>query len=159
MRQVLSKGMFTAAAVTGILSVPGAFAFADADADAVVKDSPGVASGNSVSVPIDVSANVCGNSLDILGALNPAFGNDCTNEHDVHKPGTSQEEGRKPETKPSEPAHEAPDQVQQAHPVPAADQLAETGNTPATIAAAGLGAVLVAGGAVLYRRGRATARR
>jgi hypothetical protein len=41
--------------------------------------SPGVVSGNVVQVPISVPINVCGNTANLVGALNPAFGNKCTN--------------------------------------------------------------------------------
>jgi hypothetical protein len=30
-----------------------------------------------VQIPIDVNANVCGNSINVIGLLNPAFGNEC----------------------------------------------------------------------------------
>ncbi|WP_317442559.1 chaplin [Streptomyces collinus] len=37
--------------------------------------SPGVVSGNVVQVPVDVPVNVVGDSVNVIGALNPAFGN------------------------------------------------------------------------------------
>ncbi|RII18598.1 hypothetical protein DSC45_11825 [Streptomyces sp. YIM 130001] len=37
--------------------------------------SPGVASGNVVQVPVDVPVNVVGNTVNVIGLLNPAFGN------------------------------------------------------------------------------------
>ncbi|WP_336621318.1 chaplin [Streptomyces sp. DH10] len=40
--------------------------------------SPGFLSGNVVQIPIDVNANVCGNSINAIGLRNPAFGNECT---------------------------------------------------------------------------------
>jgi hypothetical protein len=79
LRQTLSKGAFAAAAATGILSLYGSPALADADASGVAKDSPGVLSGNSVQAPIDVPVNVCGNTVNVLAALNKAFGNSCSN--------------------------------------------------------------------------------
>ncbi|MFE5753694.1 chaplin [Streptomyces massasporeus] len=39
---------------------------------------PGVLSGNVIQIPIDISANVCGNSINVIGLLNPVFGNECT---------------------------------------------------------------------------------
>ncbi|MCZ0994099.1 chaplin [Streptomyces noursei] len=54
-------------------------AFADAHAGGVAKRSPGVLSGNVIQVPIHVPINVCGNTIDIIGILNPAFGNRCIN--------------------------------------------------------------------------------
>lgn len=37
--------------------------------------SPGVLSGNLVQVPVDVPVNVVGNTVNVIGVLNPAFGN------------------------------------------------------------------------------------
>ncbi|MFJ4537627.1 chaplin [Streptomyces tibetensis] len=79
MRQTLSKGAFAAAAATGILSLYGSPALADSDASGVAKDSPGVLSGNSVQVPVEVPVNLCGNTVNVLAALNTAFGNSCRN--------------------------------------------------------------------------------
>ncbi|WEB45974.1 MULTISPECIES: chaplin [Streptomyces] len=42
--------------------------------------SPGVLSGNVVQSPVDTDTNVCGNTLSIVGLLNPAFGNTCVNK-------------------------------------------------------------------------------
>ncbi|MGY0067414.1 chaplin family protein [Streptomyces sp. QTS137] len=65
---------------TGAVVLGGAgMAAADAGADAVAAHSPGVASGNVVQVPVHVPVNVCGNTVDVVGALNPAFGNTCVN--------------------------------------------------------------------------------
>ncbi|TQK43648.1 small secreted domain DUF320 [Streptomyces sp. SLBN-118] len=38
-------------------------------------NSPGVLSGNVVQVPVHVPVNVVGNTVNVVGALNPAFGN------------------------------------------------------------------------------------
>ncbi|MCF3105087.1 chaplin [Streptomyces roseoverticillatus] len=48
-------------------------------ANGVAKGSPGVVSGNVIQVPIQIPLNVCGNSIDIIGLLNPTFGNTCVN--------------------------------------------------------------------------------
>lgn len=37
--------------------------------------SPGVVSGNLVQAPVHVPANAVGNSVNVVGVLNPAFGN------------------------------------------------------------------------------------
>ncbi|MYT30542.1 MULTISPECIES: chaplin [unclassified Streptomyces] len=42
--------------------------------------SPGVLSGNVIQIPIDIPINVCGNSVDVIGLLNPGFGNICVNK-------------------------------------------------------------------------------
>ncbi|MEE1765989.1 MULTISPECIES: chaplin [unclassified Streptomyces] len=54
-------------------------AFADAEAKGAAIGSPGVLSGNVVQVPIHIPVNVCGNSINIIGLLNPAAGNVCVN--------------------------------------------------------------------------------
>ncbi|WUS35344.1 chaplin [Streptomyces sp. NBC_01255] len=54
-------------------------AFADADAHGVAIGSPGVLSGNVVQAPIHIPINVCGNSVNVIGVLNPAVGNFCGN--------------------------------------------------------------------------------
>ncbi|MFJ8144720.1 chaplin [Streptomyces sp. NPDC096048] len=82
MRQTLSRGMVAAAAATGILSLCGSPALADSHADGAATNSPGVASGNAVQVPVDVPVNACGNTVDVIAALNPAFGNECENSSD-----------------------------------------------------------------------------
>ncbi|MFD5428561.1 chaplin [Streptomyces sp. NPDC127084] len=42
-------------------------------------DSPGILSGNVIQVPVSVPVAVCGNSLNVIGMLNPAAGNACVN--------------------------------------------------------------------------------
>ncbi|NLU70025.1 chaplin [Streptomyces sp. HNM0574] len=54
-------------------------AMADSGAQGGANGSPGVISGNVVQVPVHVPVNVCGNTIDIIGLLNPAFGNTCVN--------------------------------------------------------------------------------
>ncbi|MEW1657044.1 chaplin [Streptomyces sp. NPDC093707] len=70
-----------AAVTAGTLMAVGAAApaFADAGAAGGAKGSPGVVSGNAIQVPIHLPMNVCGNAIDIVGLLNPAFGNNCLN--------------------------------------------------------------------------------
>ncbi|MFD5234892.1 chaplin [Streptomyces qaidamensis] len=43
----------------------------------IATESPGFLSGNVIQIPIDVTANICGNSINVIGLLNPAFGNKC----------------------------------------------------------------------------------
>lgn len=54
-------------------------AFADTGAEGAALTSPGVISGNVVQVPVDVPVNLCGNTVDVIGALNPALGDGCAN--------------------------------------------------------------------------------
>ncbi|MDQ0990983.1 chaplin [Streptomyces sp. V3I7] len=71
---------------TGAVVISGAgLALADAGAGAEAIGSPGVLSGNLVEVPVHVPVNVCGDTVDVIGLLNPAFGNKCEN-NDKDKP-------------------------------------------------------------------------
>ncbi|WP_329132707.1 chaplin [Streptomyces sp. NBC_00670] len=80
MRQVTRKGLMTVAAATGVLAVTGGYAHADSAANGTASDSPGVLSGNSVQAPVHVPVNVCGNTVNVVGLLNPAAGNACANK-------------------------------------------------------------------------------
>ncbi|MFD3513135.1 chaplin [Streptomyces sp. NPDC058657] len=55
-------------------------AMADAEAEGVTSNSPGVISGNAVQVPVHIPVNLCGNTVNVIGLLNPAFGNTCVNK-------------------------------------------------------------------------------
>ena len=66
-------------AAAAILGSSGA-ASADSGAEGAAVGSPGVVSGNVLQMPIHVPINVCGNSIDIVGLLNPTFGNVCVND-------------------------------------------------------------------------------
>ncbi|MER5415668.1 chaplin [Streptomyces virginiae] len=65
----------------GALMLAGAAspAMADSTAHGVAAGSPGVLSGNLLQVPVHVPVNVCGNTVNIIALLNPAFGNTCVN--------------------------------------------------------------------------------
>ncbi|WP_353943739.1 chaplin [Streptomyces sp. HUAS MG91] len=65
---------------TGAVVISGAgLAMADAGAQGAAANSPGVLSGNLLQVPVHVPVNACGNTVDVIGLLNPAFGNTCVN--------------------------------------------------------------------------------
>ncbi|MFF1543981.1 chaplin [Streptomyces sp. NPDC058291] len=72
----------SAAVVAGLILAMGgaAPAFADAGANGAAIGSPGVLSGNVVQVPIHIPVNVCGNSINVIAALNPTGGNVCVND-------------------------------------------------------------------------------
>ncbi|MDQ8703038.1 chaplin ChpH [Streptomyces sp. LHD-70] len=75
------KKVVAAAAATGGLVLAGAgIAVADAGAQGAAVKSPGVLSGNVVQVPVHVPVNVCGNTVSVIGLLNPTFGNTCVNK-------------------------------------------------------------------------------
>ncbi|MEV5243590.1 chaplin [Streptomyces cinnamoneus] len=80
MRQVTKKGLITVAAASGVIAaVTGSYAHADSGANGAAAHSPGVASGNTVQVPVHVPVNACGNTVNVVGLLNPATGNRCAN--------------------------------------------------------------------------------
>ncbi|MFF9848962.1 chaplin [Streptomyces litmocidini] len=70
-----------AAVVAGIIMAMGAAspAFADSEAQGAAFGSPGLLSGNVVQAPIHAPINICGNSVNLVGLVNPAFGNVCVN--------------------------------------------------------------------------------
>lgn len=54
-------------------------ASADASANGLAFGSPGVLSGNQIQIPVHIPINICGNSIGVISALSPAFGNTCVN--------------------------------------------------------------------------------
>ncbi|MFI6687273.1 chaplin [Streptomyces sp. NPDC050485] len=85
----MSRIAKTAAVVAGAAAVALAgagIAAADAGAEGVAAHSPGVVSGNAAQVPVHVPVNLCGNTVSVIGLLNPAFGNECANI-DSHEKG------------------------------------------------------------------------
>ncbi|MFD3454065.1 chaplin [Streptomyces sp. NPDC058691] len=74
------KKVVAAAVVTGGLVAAGAgVAVADSGAQGAAVGSPGVLSGNVIQVPVNIPVNLCGNTINIVGLLNPAVGNVCFN--------------------------------------------------------------------------------
>lgn len=136
-----------------------------ASAQGTAQGSPGVLSGNSVQVPIDVPVNVCGNSVNVVGALNPAMGNECVNDAAPPEKPTpdTPDEPTPDKPTPNEPTPEKPEgetpkersvepQTQEATP-----ELAQTG-APALGAAAPVAVAMMLGGYVLFRRARVSQR-
>ncbi|MFH9660854.1 chaplin [Streptomyces sp. NPDC017248] len=76
----IAKGLVLTSAAMAAVAGGAGVASADAGAGAVAAHSPGVISGNVIQVPIHVPINLCGNTIDIIGLLNPAFGNTCVND-------------------------------------------------------------------------------
>jgi LPXTG-motif cell wall-anchored protein len=121
----------SAMAAGGVLMSSG-HATADSSAGGDAEGSPGVLSGNSVQAPVHVPVNVCGNTVDAAGLLDPAFGNSCS--------GTPTPAPPEHTPQPAPPADSAPP-----------PKLAHTGAAGVGAAAAG-GLALLLGGSVLYRR-------
>jgi hypothetical protein len=76
----IAKGLVLTSVAAAAVAGGAGIAAADADAKAVAAHSPGVLSGNVLQVPVHVPINVCGNTINVIGLLNPAFGNTCVND-------------------------------------------------------------------------------
>ncbi|OPC83582.1 hypothetical protein B4N89_23920 [Embleya scabrispora] len=109
----LTKGAVVTAAILGGSVTVGGQAFAAAEADGAAVDSPGVLSGNNIQVPVHVPVNVCGNTVNIIAAINPTFGNTCVNGDGVETP---------------MPGHPAPGHP--GHPAPPPHQVPPTDDCP-----------------------------
>ncbi|MFJ4616769.1 chaplin [Streptomyces sp. NPDC088812] len=89
MRRVTRNGVIAVAAASGAMAMTMP-AFADSAANGTAAGSPGVIAGNTVQVPVHLPVNLCGNTVNVVGLLNPAAGNTCVNEGSGHsgaKPG------------------------------------------------------------------------
>ncbi|GAA4798303.1 chaplin ChpE [Streptomyces ziwulingensis] len=73
----LKKATAVTMAAGGLLAAGAGLASAGGGAAAhgEAVGSPGVASGNAVQAPIHIPVNAVGNSVNVIGVLNPAFGN------------------------------------------------------------------------------------
>lgn len=215
MRQVHRKGL-AVVMITGTALAGAGHAHADSDADGSAAGSPGLLSGNTVQVPVHIPVNVCGNTVNVVGLLNPAVGNGCSNAshggthashaksdeaHSRHRPasgGATTEAGGKdspgalsgngiqlpvdvpvnvtgnsvnvigignaavgnssntPGPRPERPT--PPKEAPVRHTPPELTELANTGADGLAVAVP-TSAALLLGGAMLYRRSRAAARR
>ncbi|MFD9502132.1 chaplin [Streptomyces sp. NPDC060035] len=127
-----------------------------ASAEGVAANSPGVLSGNVIQAPVHIPVNACGNSVNLIGALNAAADNECYNESGPAAPPVDEPPVDEPPTAAKPPVDKPP--VSDT-PAPAAvpnvpvEQLAHTGAGEIGMAA-GASAALLLGGAVLMRRTR-----
>ncbi|KAE9981713.1 hypothetical protein EG327_006114 [Venturia inaequalis] len=70
--------IFSLAALSTIISATPTLLPRAIDTNIIIS-SPALLSGNQIQVPVHVPVNLCGNTVDIIGLLNPAFGNTCVN--------------------------------------------------------------------------------
>jgi len=77
--KLMHKTAALAVLAGGIILVSGGAAVADSDATGAAVGSPGVLSGNVIEVPIDIPVNACGDTVDLIGLLNPTHGDTCMN--------------------------------------------------------------------------------
>lgn len=80
----IARAAAVTAAAGAVMAAGAGMAAADAGAQGAAVGSAGVLSGNVVEVPVHAPVNVCGNSVDVVGLLNPAFGNHCVNAQVKH---------------------------------------------------------------------------
>ncbi|MFB6525061.1 MULTISPECIES: chaplin [unclassified Streptomyces] len=73
------RGLAVAVAAGAVVMGGASMASADAGAQGVAAYSPGVGSGNVIQAPIHIPVNACGNTVSVIGLLNPTFGNTCVN--------------------------------------------------------------------------------
>ncbi|MEW1832310.1 chaplin ChpG [Streptomyces sp. NPDC088196] len=76
----IAKGLVLTSVAAAAMAGTAGIAAADSDAHGAAAHSPGVLSGNVVQVPVHIPVNVCGNTINVIGLLNPAFGNTCVND-------------------------------------------------------------------------------
>ncbi|MBK3571269.1 MULTISPECIES: chaplin ChpG [Streptomyces] len=76
----IAKGLVLTSVAAAAMAGTAGIAAADSDAHGAAAHSPGVLSGNVVQVPVHIPVNVCGNTVNVIGLLNPAFGNTCVND-------------------------------------------------------------------------------
>ncbi|MFD3839266.1 chaplin [Streptomyces sp. NPDC058642] len=88
MKRVTRNGVIAVAAVSGAMAVAMP-AYADSAADGETAGSPGVVSGNTIQLPVHVPVNVCGNTVNVVGLLNPAAGNTCVNAGGENSPASA----------------------------------------------------------------------
>ncbi|MEE1942949.1 chaplin [Streptomyces sp. TRM 70361] len=80
MIRIAKAASLAAAGCALVLGGAGAAAASDgAHAQGATIGSGGIASGNVVQVPVHAPVNVCGNTVSVIGLLNPSFGNTCLN--------------------------------------------------------------------------------
>ena len=85
---------------------------AGARAEGRTEDASGIASGNNIQAPVHAPVNVCGNTVNVLAALNDTYGNACAETVEWSPPGYGTEDETPPASQtvapPSEPVRTIP---------------------------------------------------
>ncbi|MEU6526633.1 chaplin [Streptomyces sp. NPDC046924] len=76
----IAKAATVALSTSAVMLGGAGIAAANAGAQGTAVGSAGVLSGNAVQAPVHVPVNVCGNTVNVVGFLNPAAGNTCVND-------------------------------------------------------------------------------
>ena len=121
--------------------------------------SPGIGSGNTVQVPVSVPVNVCGNDVSVVGILDSATGNSCTNGGTHTTPGhpcgchptTPPKTPTPPATPPKHKRHHHVSPTSEQKPTYTAGTLAETGSGASKVVAP-LGASVLGGSGLMLRK-------
>lgn len=158
MRQAHRKALTTVMLAGGALAMAG-YAHADSNAEGGAAGSPGVLTGNVAQVPVDAPVIACGNTVNVVGLLNPAMGNSCAHaSHSVPRKTDAQPRPHRQRVPLAGPdSKEPPDPAEAPDPAEPATRLAETGSAPIALALPA-GAALLLAGVVLYRRPRRSRR-
>lgn len=77
----IRRALVLAGAAGALVLGSAGVASASANAVGAAINSPGVLSGNNIQIPIDIKANICGNSIGVISILNPTIGSFCFNGH------------------------------------------------------------------------------
>ncbi|WP_308373762.1 MULTISPECIES: chaplin family protein [unclassified Streptomyces] len=133
------------------------------EARSETKGSPGVLSGNGLQLPVDLPVQASGNTVNVVGVLNPAIGNTATTgTGDRPELPGSPDRPETPEPRPTSPPRQHPvTEPAAAAPVASRQPVMTLAHTGADLTAPGVlgSAALILGGAALYRRFRPGAQR
>lgn len=156
-------GIANPAVHNGCVNHGGATATGGSGSGTTAGDSPGILSGNSLQIPVDIPVNVCGNSVNVVGVGNAAALNECQNHGGAvagppSAPPSIPPFGNPPTivpgthiTVPGTP-RSIGGETGGTQPAPATGTLAHTGADGLMLAP--ISAALIGGGALLYRRFR-----
>ncbi len=75
----MKTGLALTALAVGLALTGAGSAVANSTATGAAANSPGFLSGNVIEVPIHIPLNICGNTIDVIALLNPAYGNHYSN--------------------------------------------------------------------------------
>ncbi|MEU7206551.1 chaplin family protein [Streptomyces sp. NPDC045470] len=107
MQHLVKHSVLVAATAPGILAGAEAGAHADSGAAGRTAAVPGVLAGNLLQAPVHLPVSLCGNTVNVIGLLDPVFGNHCADLGGHHHPPGHQPPGHKPPGN-HPPGHQSP---------------------------------------------------
>ena len=75
----IAKGLALTSVAAAAIAGTAGVAAADTGAIGSTVNSPGVLSGNTTQAPVHVPVSLSGNTINVVGLLNPAFSNTAAN--------------------------------------------------------------------------------